>query len=88
MVAAYNGYVAVAEMLLDGGAAMDVQDNDGWTALYRAALNGHLDVVKLLLSRGSDRNIADRNGKKPVDVACQYGNAERKGEISQLLLAP
>ena len=32
---------------------MNVQDNDGWTALTYAEKQGHVDIVRLLKSAGA-----------------------------------
>ncbi|OLP75012.1 Ankyrin repeat domain-containing protein 39 [Symbiodinium microadriaticum] len=37
-------------LLLESGAAMDLIDQEGSTALHRAATNGHTEVVRLLLA--------------------------------------
>lgn len=60
MLAASHGKYAMASMLLAAGADVNVQDEDGSTALMCAAEHGHVDMVKLLLSQTDmDANIAD-----------------------------
>lgn len=51
VVAAKNGHLEFAQLLVSSGA--DVRADDG-EALCSAALQGHLDVVSLLLESGSD----------------------------------
>ena len=52
-MASKNGYVALAEYLLEKGKA-EVNRTDllGYTALMHASKEGHLDLVKLLLEKG------------------------------------
>jgi len=45
------GRTNVAEFLLDKGADLAVQNQDGQTGLHLAACSGHLDTVKMLLER-------------------------------------
>jgi ankyrin repeat protein len=52
-----NGHLDVVRLLLQSGAVVDTQDNDGWTPLHSASQSkndgGHLDVVRLLLQSGA-----------------------------------
>jgi len=47
-----HGYLAVAKLLLDNGAMMNVPGLDNDTPLHDAISNGRVDCVKLLVSRG------------------------------------
>ena len=53
-IVAIWGDAAAAGVLIDEGAEIDVQAEQGCTPLHEAALQGHVDVVTLLLSRGAD----------------------------------
>src|SRR5277367_2601984 len=44
-----EGHSSILQQLLNSGADIDEMDDDGWTALYRAARNGHMDSVETLL---------------------------------------
>ena len=48
MRAAFTGHAAVVSQLLRAGAAADVQDADGDTALHKAASQQHADAVGVL----------------------------------------
>lgn len=41
-ITAANGYVQAAELLLEGGARMDLRDSDGWQPLHAAACWGQV----------------------------------------------
>jgi hypothetical protein len=57
------GYKAVARLLLDHRAMVDVPDGyRGWTALYEAVAGGHSAVVRLLLDRGATFDAPDIDG--------------------------
>ena len=58
----------------------------GWTPLHDTARSGRLEVVQLLLRHGADKELKDGDGKKPVDVVCEFGrNEQHKAAITALL---
>ena len=59
MLAALKGHRDVAELLLDHGAALHIQDNHGNTAFMGATINGHDDVAELICQRGAAGPPAD-----------------------------
>lgn len=60
MLAASHGQFNTCKILMECGAAINLQDNDGSTALMCAAEHGHSDAVKLLLSHPDcDPTIVD-----------------------------
>ncbi len=61
--------VATAEALLDAGAAIDVRDARGRTAVHHAAAIGYTDVVALLAASGADLEAQDADGVTPLDAA-------------------
>ena len=52
-----RGLVAVATLLLDNGAMIDVPGHENETALHDAVNNGRVDCVRLLVSRGASRSL-------------------------------
>ena len=51
MLAVKHGKADLVELLLNNGAAVNLQDSDGSTALMFAVEHGSLNIVKLLLNR-------------------------------------
>jgi ankyrin repeat protein len=58
---AYGSDSAV-RVLVELGADIDRQDNDGWTALHYAAASTQSSCVDLLIALGADVNLIDRWG--------------------------
>ena len=58
-MAAHDGDLDVARLLLDGGANVNAaRPESGYTALHFAAERGHVGVARLLLDRGADVGAA------------------------------
>ena len=74
-IAAKEGHVAVAKVLLDNGAAIDAKADDAGAPLSIAARNGHLEMVKLLLEQGAAVDGADASGSTPLYFAAKEGHA-------------
>lgn len=55
--------LSVVELLLSHGAAVNVVDSYGLTALMYACYRGGSNAVKLLLDYGADVNVVDKDGK-------------------------
>jgi ankyrin repeat protein len=65
MLAVKHGKPDLVELLLEHGAAVNLQDADGSTALMCAVEHEALSIVKLLLTRPEcDVNITDNVRKK------------------------
>lgn len=61
--------LATVRLLLSRGAAVDLADNRGRTALMIAAERGHAEVVAELLAAGADPAARDLEGKSALDLA-------------------
>ncbi|KAI4294127.1 ankyrin, partial [Schizophyllum commune Tattone D] len=61
-IAADNGHLGVAELLLERGARIAARSKQQETPLTRAAFNGQEDVVRLLLDKGADIKDCDEDG--------------------------
>jgi RNA polymerase sigma factor (sigma-70 family) len=82
--AADSGNLALAELLLAAGAAVNEPTNSGLTPLHMAVLNDRLPLVELLLRRGADPNLATDRGMTPLHWAVIRG---RPDHIRLLLAA-
>jgi len=59
----HNDYPNAGRLIL-AGADLNIQDNDGYTALIGAitAEKNQLEIAKLLIEKGADLNIQNNNG--------------------------
>ncbi|KAL0184845.1 hypothetical protein M9458_020541, partial [Cirrhinus mrigala] len=64
------------DYLISQGAAVDLVDVKGQTALYMAVVNGHLDCVKILLKAGADPNGSFHHRSTPIYHAAQVGRVD------------
>ncbi|KAF3703505.1 Protein phosphatase 1 regulatory subunit 16A Myosin phosphatase targeting subunit 3 Precursor [Channa argus] len=67
-IAAANGYMLVAELLLENRALVDVKDSDGWTPLHAASCWGQIQMVELLVAHGANLNTKSLLEETPLDV--------------------
>lgn len=63
-------------LLLEKGADVNCQDEDGRTALSNACEMGHLDVVKLLVQFNADPDISDAWGNSALMYAAFSGHSQ------------
>jgi hypothetical protein len=62
ITAAALGKTDAARILIDAGADLDYQNNDGATALHTAAFFCHVDIVEALLAEGADKTLRNGDG--------------------------
>lgn len=69
MYAARQGALGTAQVLVEVGADLNVQDPDGTTALVLAIINAHYDLAALLVEKGANPNLADDTGMAALFAA-------------------
>jgi hypothetical protein len=62
ITASLFGKTEMAKVLIDAGADLNFQNNDGSTALLTAAFFCRPEIVKLLLDKGADKSIKNKYG--------------------------
>jgi len=75
-IAASLGNLERVQTLIDDGARVDVQKEDGTTPLHSAATMGHSDVVKLLIEEGAWVEATGNNGATALMMAAAMGNLD------------
>lgn len=81
-IASANGHEGIVRLLLKRGAALDIPNLYGWTALMQACRQGHENVVQLLLKNKADVNIKTTMGISALTVGVMGGNSK----VVELLL--
>jgi ankyrin repeat protein len=76
-----TGELAKVEEVLNSGADIHQQDEQGWTPLNWAAGRGDVDMVKLLLDRGADVFRLGRDQRTPYKISL----AARHTDVARLL---
>lgn len=69
MAAAATNRLQFVEVLVRGGASLNIRDRDGRTALMYAVHNRALDVANYLIDSGANVNIVDSCGRTALHVA-------------------
>ena len=83
-LAALWGHDAVAQILIEHRADVNVKNNFGATALHWAAEYGTAAIAELLLDAGADPNAGDSGGRTPLHVAAENSHV---GVVMVLLTA-
>ena len=60
-VAVSRGLKEMTQLLLKKDKIIDAIDNDGYTALHKAAYYGYVDICKILIDSGCDLNIQNKS---------------------------
>ncbi|NWT07309.1 PP16A phosphatase, partial [Mionectes macconnelli] len=80
-VAAANGYLEAAELLLEHRAGTDSRDEDGWQPLHAAACWGQVQLAELLVAHGADLGAKSLLDETPLDVC---GDEEVRAKLLEL----
>ena len=76
MGAVKAGEHATAKTLIESGADVNQQDEQGWTPLNFAAGRGDLPMAKLLVEKGADPFKVGRDNRTPYMIALAAGHVE------------
>jgi ankyrin repeat protein len=82
--AAGRGHLAVVELLLAAGAAVDKRSHDGSTPLHEAAAGGHLEIVRLLVQAGANPRARTNSGYSAWSAAMHRGHHGVAGYLKGL----
>jgi len=87
--AAVFGKPEEAKILIDAGADLNFQNNDGSTALHTAAFFCRPEIVKMLLTKGADKNIKNKYGATPyMSVAGSFEESKGAYDMMGKVLGP
>jgi uncharacterized protein len=83
LIAATNGNMQIAAILIKAGANLGLKDRLGNTPLHLAVDRNQVEMAQLLIDVGAALDVDNRNGMTPLMIAASRGNAA----IVQALLA-
>jgi hypothetical protein len=87
--AAVFGKTEAAKLLVDAGADINFQNNDGSTALISAAYFCRLEIVKMLLDKGADKTITNKYGATAYQsVSYAFADAKESYDMMGKMLEP
>ena len=76
IIAAYHGFPATVELLLDAGASPHLLHRSGMDASAFAAVANEPEILQSLHRRGADLSRKDRRGATPMHWASLFGKTE------------
>ena len=77
MVCAWHGFSEGVKLLLEHGACLNQQDDNGFTALTKACIKGYSEIVALLIKE-TDIHIRSRENKKAFEYIKHNKEYSRK----------
>ena len=89
ITAAVFGKTEEARVLMEAGADLNFQNNDGSTALITAAYFCRPEIVRMLLDKGADKTIRNKYGATAYEsVAAPFGEVKNSYDMMGTLLGP
>jgi uncharacterized protein len=87
--AAVFGKPDAAKILIDAGADVNFQNNDGSTALHTAAFFCRPEIVKMLLAKNADKTIKNKYGATAYEsVAAPFESVKGAYDMMGQMLGP
>lgn len=71
-IASLAGQEEVVRLLVQHGASVNVQSQNGFTPLYMAAQENHDNVVKYLLANGANQSLATEVCKRNLNCISRF----------------
>lgn len=72
----HEAALAMARLLVDNGAEVDIAQEGGWTPLHQAAAHGQTQVVEMLLANGARPGRTSDDGRTASDMAREAGHQQ------------
>ncbi len=82
-----GGQTAIALLLIQGGADVNVPNGENWTPLHYCADIGDAELAELILERGANHLARDKEGRTAAELAADVGHDHVADVILQHLEA-
>ena len=82
MLSCFTGHVRATKVLMAHDADVNLQNDEGITALMMSSYNGHTKIVELLFKYGADIAAETSIGKTALDFSTVKGH----NQVSEILL--
>ena len=74
IIASFYGFHDIIKLLLDRpDIKLNIQNNEGYTALHYAVSMENIDIIKSLIKAGANPDIKNNDGQSPSDIALDIG---------------
>ena len=87
MDAAENGQLSCILSLIEAGADMNVMEEEGQKALFKAAIKGHITCVKTLLKAGAFINTGDKTTENTLSAEVGNGTSKKLAAVMLMYAA-
>lgn len=74
--------IETSKLLVEAGAKLDAQRDNGQTAVHGAAQWGWNDYLRFLASSGAKLDVKDRSGVTPLDIASGKAGGTGRGGVA------
>jgi uncharacterized protein len=79
----------MAKILIDAGADINFQNNDGATPLHTAAFFCRPEIVKMLLEKNADKTLKNKYAQTPYDgVSAPFDQVKEAYDMMSTILGP
>ena len=70
--ASETGSISIVKKYIKEGSDVNIQDEDGWTALMNASYYNNKEILEMLLDANADINMQNKFDKTALMYAVQY----------------
>ena len=81
IIAACQGHYEVVDLLVNEGADLNIQNNEGVTAQFCAVFFGQLEIVQILSDAGADPNIVNSLDLTAMDLVSVEWDGTRESAV-------
>ena len=81
IIASCQGHYEIVKLLIDEGAELDIQNNEGVTAQFCAVFFGQVEIVQLLNDAGADPEIVNSLDLTAMDLVSVEWDGTRESAV-------